>query len=163
MASDNGGSGIVSMGHIVDCAATGNAADGIYAGGFSIARGCRAINNGNNGIQAGPSSMIMNSMANFNGASGMRLWGDVLAVGNICVANDEAGIRASNGGNRIDGNQVMRNNIGIDVLVDGYYSLVIRNSAWGNTLANYAGPPGNDTGPIGSAASSTSAWTNFDD
>jgi hypothetical protein len=163
IATGNGGIGIRSWGQVVDCIATGNGADGIFAAGHSIVRGCRAFDNDNNGIQVGAASSISNSVANNNRASGIRLWGDVLATGNVCVYNDEAGIRASNTGNRIDGNQVMHNSIGIDIVQDGTYSQVMRNSAWGNNLANYAYAPGVDVGPIGAASNSTSPWANFED
>jgi hypothetical protein len=162
IATGNGGIGIRSWGHIVDCTGSDNGADGIFAAGASIVRGCKAVDNGNNGIQVGLASTISNSVANHNGASGIRLWGAVLATGNACFFNTEAGIRASNTGNRIDGNQAMHNAIGIDVVQDGYYSQVIRNTAWGNTLANYAYAPGNDVGPIGAASTSTSPWANFE-
>jgi parallel beta-helix repeat protein len=81
---------------------------------------------------------------------GVRVSSQCLVVNNTCDDNgasggDGAGIHATTGDNRIDGNTVTRNDRGIDVDFSG--NLIIRNSASGNTT-NYVIAADNRYGPV---------------
>ena len=69
-----------------------------------------------------------------------------------------AGIHAAETDNRIEGNNLIGNDVGIEVVSGG--NLIIKNSASGNTT-NYDIVDGNHVGPIGSAATATSPWANL--
>ena len=74
------------------------------------------------------------------------------------LRNNDVGIYAVGGSNRIEGNHVTDGGTGVKV--DGTTNVIIKNSAQGYR-APYEIVPGNDVGPIGTAASSTSPWANI--
>ncbi len=109
-------------------------------------RNCYASRNFNDGIGVISNSVVEGSHCEENGSLG-RLGGD------------GAGITATGGRNRIDGNHVVRNDRGIEV--SSTSSTILRNSASGNTDDYGSIVGGNDTAPIGTAAASTSPWANL--
>jgi len=170
--------GLAAGGVIEGCVAQGNTGVGLNVGGS--VRNCVSISNQNgmqgsgvfdacrmegntfNGLNMFDGS-VSNCHVRTNGIDGISLFQNSLVLNNICLSNGTtavgAGIRAQNVGNRIEGNQVNSNDTGIDCDVAG--NLVIRNAARSNT-DNYGQiVGGNDVGPIGTAAASTSPFANI--
>ena len=159
-AADNGVNGIVvSSGSTVSgCTAQGNTLNGIAASGLgSTVSGCTASYNTGDGIVTGTGgSTVSGCTAAYNTGDGIESSSDCHVVGNNCHNNgnggDSAGIHATGGGNRIDGNHVTDNDRGIDVDLAG--NLIIRNSAGGNTTSNYDIVAANKVGVIVAAPDS---------
>lgn len=130
---------------IIDCVVSENNINGIEVVAQCSVTGCNAARNRNNGIVATAGCRIENNHCDSNGTFSGGAAG--------------AGIRVTGDRNRIDNNSVSNNDFGLQVTVTR--STIIRNSARGNTN-NYGGiVAGNDTGPIGTAAASTSPWANL--
>jgi hypothetical protein len=95
--------------------------------------------------------------------------GGSLVIDNVIAANDtanQAGVGALSvvsSNNRIEGNHITGNSgHGLWINADsGVNNIVIRNSVIGFGGNNYVIASGNDVGPIGTAAASTSPWANF--
>jgi parallel beta-helix repeat protein len=176
----NGGAGLNANGAIENCVAESNAI-GIAGGGSirgcSVAtntssgmqifsgsvENCRSFSNGGVGIIGSNSVRIVDCLSHQNGGDGIQIGGDCYVSG--CQANFNgtssvgAGVHATGTDNRIEGNNVATNDAGIDC--DSAGNVVIRNSASGNT-DNYGQiVGGNDVGPIGTGATSTSPWANI--
>jgi len=176
---------------ITNCTATNNFSTGIYVDGTSVISNCTANNNLLSGIEAAAGAegtRIANCVAAENAFDGINVVdqcsvvscnaarnnnnGIVAAAGcriesNHCDSNGAlgggtgpgAGIRVTGDRNRIDNNSVTKNDFGVQAT--STRSTIIRNSARGNT-DNYGGiVAGNDVGPIGTAAASTSPWANI--
>ncbi len=82
-------------------------------------------------------------------------------VHNVCAAHSQAAIRniSPSHHNRIEGNHVSASAVGLDIDTATQPNVIVRNSVAGGTA--YSIGSGNDVGPIGTAASSTSPWANF--
>jgi parallel beta-helix repeat protein len=152
-AFDNDDNGIiVPIGSVLrNCSAFGNAGDGIAtAVGFNgRIEGCEAFSNTGSGIvvaggASGGGFVVVNNVSHTNGVGGVG-----------------AGILVATSGvpTHVEGNDVVGNDTGIDVDTAG--NVIMRNSASGNTV-EYDIVVGNDVGPIGTAAASTSPWANID-
>ena len=131
--------------------------------GFSLSlastiRHCLATGNAGDGIRAGGSDIVIESNT---------------AAANGSSTGDGAGIHLTSGDCRVEGNNVIDNDRGIDV--DGAGNFIVRNSASGNT-SNYVLVAGNavgaivvtvasgvvnGTGPLASSLGSTDPWANF--
>jgi parallel beta-helix repeat protein len=163
---------------------------GISAGGDSTVIGCTANNNRTTngtltsttgiGISVASGSTVKNCTVASNSADGIRLTSNSLVAGNMARDNGfstgiGSGIHSTSSDNRIEDNNVVDNDLGIEVASSG--SLIIKNSASGNTL-NYVIAASNQYGVIldltapGSAAASgssapgtltttTNPWANF--
>lgn len=161
---------------IHDCTAYANVGGGIAASSSTIT-GCTASFNEGDGITAS-SSKITNCTAVRNYGDGIQVETVCFVEGNSCSSNgflsfgDAAGIHAIGTDNRIEGNNVVDNDRGIDV--DSAGNLIIKNSATGNAinyvivLANRVGvivqPPNSSeiSGSTGGAGvGSTDPWANF--
>lgn len=130
---------------------------GFNVGSHSTMSGCAAYNNQGDGILISQHTVIRQNSSSFNGSSG-----------------DGAGIHSTGAGNRIEENNVNQNDRGIDV--DGTHSIVVKNTARGNST-NFDIVADNRYGPIeditanGTAAvsgntaaanlSNTNPWANF--
>jgi len=140
-----------------------NAINGFTLGTGSNIQGCTAAFNGTDGILTLIGTHITGCSANGNSNDGIQVGSDCYVVGNISTSNgagvpDGACIHATGSDNRIDGNNVTDCDRGIDV--DSLGNVIVRNSASGNgTQYDIVG--GNDVGPIGTAAASTSPWANL--
>ena len=154
----------------------GNSSYGIYAANDGMVVECSASYNSNTnsqstslqgvGISVGWYGTIKDCTSSLNRGDGIRVSGRNLVEGNTCISNgnsgDGAGIHVIQTDNRIDGNTVTTNDRGIDVDVAG--NLIIRNSASGNTTANYDWAGTQTIGPIITATgtiTSTNPWANF--
>ena len=162
VASGNSGNGITvgNVCKIENCTVLNNTGDGIHGGVVVAVSGCVAASNAN-GINLGDHALVSDCHTNGNTASGILVADFSIVRG--CTADfngsvGAGGINVTGSGNRIEANNVTRNSAGIQVSGSG--NLIIRNSARGNTI-NYFNASGNDVGPIGSAATSTSPWANI--
>jgi len=125
---------------------------------------CRSINNGTDGIFAQFANTISDCVAKDNWGNGIKIIAGNYVLRNTVDLNgfdtgDGAGIHVVSQANRVDSNNVLTNDRGIDVDVGG--NLIVRNSARNNGT-NYDIVGGNDVGPVGSAATATSPWANIE-
>lgn len=138
----------IGGGLITECVSYGSTGFGISTtqdgslGGNSHISNCEANGNTAGGIQVGTACTVSNCTANSNGSAGAGI-----------------GILANGSGNRIDSNLVVSNRVGIQLTAAG--NIMMRNAARTNVGGNYSFVGGNDIGPIGTAATSGSAWANF--
>ena len=157
-----------------------NTLDGIQVPTGSTVTACSAAFNGGNGIFIfGGSSTVANCTATDNTINGIRVQGgSSTVIGNNCNSNgfgagSGAGIFSA-GSDRIEGNTVQSNDRGIQVI--GTHSLILRNSASGNTdpgpapAPNYVIAASNSFGPIvnvsavgdiSGTANANHPWANF--
>jgi hypothetical protein len=167
-----------------DCRADGNSQRGFVANDRSVFTNCSAANNATGGFVARDGTLFNrcvasdNTLDGFNARFGSR-WeacvsrsntGDGIETssgGNIlnCLldtnglgASIAANIRVTGDSARIDGNTLVGADFGLVVSAAG--NTIVRNNARNNGT-NYSIVGGNDTGPIGTAATSTSPWANL--
>jgi parallel beta-helix repeat protein len=175
-SNTNGGILVTRTGVISSCTASNNGGEGIHISNGTVLN-CTARGNANVGIRAADvGNTVSNCTANANTFDGIRLDGQSTAIGNTCGFNDGAGIQVVGGGTRIEGNNVTGNDLG-GIKIMGTRCLILRNSAWLNSVANYDIAADNRYGPIlnitaagspavlGSSAADTTAtthpWANF--
>jgi parallel beta-helix repeat protein len=171
---------------IADCVVALNGFGGIDVFDTANVRSCTARGNGGNGITANSGCVVTDCLTEFNAGHGITIdrgvvrnctaRGNVLngidafiscqIIGNHCLQNgnggDGAGINSSLGGHRIEGNNVVGNDRGIDCN-PSTGNLIIRNSASGNG-PDYDVVAGNTIGPIitsGSIATSSNPHANY--
>jgi parallel beta-helix repeat protein len=170
-ARQNNGAGISTLyGNTVSgCTANFNFAGGIIVGEGCTVTGCTAKSNGADGIAADGGSTVSGCTSSANSGDGIEVSSSCLVVNNTCQGNgqaagDGAGINATSSRNRIDSNNVMGNDRGIDCN-PASTNLIIRNSARGNTT-NYDIVAGNNSGAIivspGVGFIATNPWANFE-
>jgi len=149
-----------------DLLVSGNGNDGIVAGAGLI-RHVLARANAARGIaiQDITGGTIEDCQVIENLATGIVIYYNGIVTNNNVYHNSAWGILAVNTGNRIDGNHVVANgSYGLISVVTG--NIFVRNTAIGNVGGgggNYNIAPGNDVGPIGTAATATSPWANISD
>jgi parallel beta-helix repeat protein len=145
---------------IIGCTAASNSGDGIFPNNNCTIKDCTAVLNGT-GIYGGGTarSSIVGCTASQNTGNGIVFGSDSLIMGNNASGNGIDGFHSSGGSlNHIDGNTASHN------AHDGFIlgnDLVVRNSAFFNTTADYSPTSGTNYGPINSASTSTSPWANF--
>jgi len=130
--------------------------------------------NGHHGIAIGNGCTVTHCYVENNQNVGILVDGDgSQIIGNTLVGNNSgnnagsAAIMLKGSNNRIEGNHVT----GTGTAGDGIQfnnggcinNVIIKNSVAGNGANNYtiAGGSGNDCGPVGTAATSTSPWANI--
>lgn len=158
---------------ITGSTAFGNSVNGIDAGDRTTVRSCTATFNGNAGIHLNYQGTAQQCTAGNNGSFGILSDANGFAsiLENNCSFNgilafggtpsNGAGIYVTNSpGCRIEGNTLDINYAAL-VVAPNLHAFVLRNSAYGNVITNYSVGAGNDVGPIGSAATSTSPWANL--
>jgi parallel beta-helix repeat protein len=125
---------------------------------------CRARFNSDNGFSVNYGGTVRNCSSADNGGHGIWVGYDSQIVGNICRANGaaSAGIYVPGDSNRVEGNTIHGNDIGLQVT--GTDNLVIGNSARGNS-PNFDIIAGNEQGQIvtnpGMGFVNSNPWTNF--
>jgi len=127
---------------VLDSTARGNSVHGIIVTAGCLVRGCVASANSENGIWIDESpgaagALVSGCVVDGNGRNGIRLDGRSTVTGNQVRANgspDKAGIWVKGDFNRIDGNNVVDNYIGLDV--DGSFNVIARNSVINSSHAN---------------------------
>lgn len=167
----NSGSGI-SLGaysRVQNCRANANQVHGIVIGDFSQVIGCQCNANTDTGIYANEACSVSGCACIDNGQSGIYIFlPGCKIIDNTCDYNNsgdypfQAGIYIDDSDNRVEGNHVIGNEIaGIAVASNYVANIIIRNTAAANLPSNYSIAPGNDPGPIGTAATATSPWANI--
>jgi hypothetical protein len=167
VCNNNGSQGIyTSDGFTISgSVAAGNVLNGIAAGRNSSVRACSVQTNGVAGILVDTNSSVQDCTASFNVNNGIQASTGCLIEHNTCSGNGggnlgDGGIRCTGNANRVDSNHLTFNNAN-GLYLDGSTNTIVRNSAKGNLTTNYSTGTGNDVGPIGSAAASTSPWANL--
>jgi len=150
---------------ITGCSAYLNNGSGISTGSGCTITGCSAYSNFGDGISANSTTTISNCTARINTLDGIRVFSDCLILANMCSANgnggDGAGIHATGSDNRIEGNNCVDADRGIDVDVAG--NIIIKNTCSGNTLDwvivanNVVGPILDRRAPVSAAINGFSA------
>ena len=164
-AFDNVSAGIVvSLGSTVLNSTAYSNTNGIVASSGSTVTGCTAASNATNGIVIAFGATVTGCTCREN-KTGINVGDDSRIVDNTCdqnVLGTGTGILINGSDNRIDGNHVTDNAIGIDC--NGTGNLIIRNTAAGNTAA-YSIVAGNNYGAIlsgpGVGVAATNPWNNF--
>ena len=139
---------------VTSCSARDNNDDGILVGVGGTISNCTSLSNGDaagdDGIVASIGSSITGCTSTQNDEDGIQVSSDCYVARNNSRLNggavaDGAGVHSTSSNNRIDENNVTDNDVGI--AVDSLDSIVIRNSASGNTT-NYVIAAGNSVGEI---------------
>lgn len=150
---------------VSDCSVTNSENAGISAGDGALVAGCSVRLNWF-GISLGNHSKVVNSTSSSNSTTGVGIGNSSVASGNVIDGND-GGLVAGSGG-RIEGNSLTNNVTGLDV--SGTGNLIIKNSASGNSTADFSIVAGNSVGPIVNVAgagdisgtpNSDHPWANF--
>lgn len=164
---------------VIGCSARDNTADGFVVSSASVVSNCSAYSNGTDGIRAASTSVtISGCTSSFNVGDGIEVPGNCHIINNICDGNGVGagtgmGIKATGTDSRIEGNSLMRNDIGLDVQLSGNF--IVRNTAAGNGTVNYQIIANNKVGFIvsapnslaingstgGAGVGSTDPWANF--
>jgi len=149
---DNGGSGFfVSAGSsLLNCSATKNIENGIEANSSSL-ENCTSRDNDGDGFTANRGCAMINCSAQINDGDGIELGSECIVRGGAFEDNQGAGIRvrSTGGNNRVDGNHVTGNLVGIEV--ESADNLIVRNSVSINTT-NFNIVGGNTVGPTVTSA-----------
>ncbi|MCK5529509.1 MAG: right-handed parallel beta-helix repeat-containing protein [Kiritimatiellae bacterium] len=137
---------------VINCTANGNTNTNFPSSNF---QGC--------GIYASASS-IKNCSVMYNQGDGIRATSGSYIEGNQCRANGSgdgigAGIHITSSDNRIEGNNLIANDNGLEVDITGNF--IVKNTASGNTT-NYVVAAGNDLGTIQTSPVAAGAWDNFE-
>ncbi len=157
---------------VLRCLVFNNTGYGIQTGQSSLVLDCASRGNRSSGIVVSLGSHVRNCTSAVNTGHGIEAHNRCYIIGNTCDRNGYtatgAGILVRFNWSRIEANNVMAQDLGIDV--DGQNNLIIKNSAGGNT-DNYDIVAGNSYGPIlnvvgvGDISSVTGAdhpWANFE-
>ena len=166
-------------GTITRCTAYNNTGAGIAGAAGTVITECVANTSGSHGITTGSGCTISRCTVRSNVGDGINVFSSCLVLNNACSLNgngagDGAGIHALSADNRIEGNNCIGADRGIDVDVAG--NIIVRNSASGNTT-NYVIVANNVFGAIvdrtapasaavsgnaaASSAGTTDPWANF--
>lgn len=132
---------------VTECKSRGNYEFGFFAGDAAKITGCTAAHNGMGGIHCWNYSTIRDSLVVRNSGDGIRIDSQCRVVGNNSCENGiiwdptgyGAGIRVDGVANRIEDNNVAKNNVGIEVMwntTGAGKNLIVRNSASDN-LSSY--------------------------
>jgi parallel beta-helix repeat protein len=174
--------------HFENLRLSGNGSDGLRSGASSLVRACTSNENGGNGLVASDGSEVLNCVANANGADGIQ--GSLGCTIQACTARgnktdgievvagcvvrennsdtngnpgDGAAINLISGGNRIERNNVLSSDRGIDAN-PAIGNIIVGNTAKGNGT-NYDIVAGNSAGEIlnvgGATIVTDKPWVNF--
>jgi hypothetical protein len=172
----NGNNGVTAANNcsVIGCTVSTNNYYGVAVGNNCTVKDCTVSANDNpgyatvGGINVGSNCTVIDCNASGNGftgaGDGINCSSGNLITGNICNGNGNTGIIVSGGQNRIDGNAVGNNSgYGIYASSANVANRITRNSASGNSAANYYNYAGNtDYAPTGSVNNaSVSPWANF--
>jgi hypothetical protein len=156
---------------VANCSSSYNGAHGFYGQYFMCRDSIASFNNGA-GFYLYNYAQIIHCHSSNNTQDGIALGVACHARENTCVNNNSAGtagyagIRTFYSLGQVEGNSVQYA-AGIGIFVNTNTTLlstgwsVVRNRTRGPTATAYIYPSGNDLGPIGDAATSTSPWANL--
>jgi len=127
-----------------DCVATSNDNDGIKAGSTARVTGCLTAANGQHGIEVEDASFVARNLCAKNG---------------LDAGSNGAGILASGANNRLEGNTLLDNDVGL--MTTAADNAILLNDCQQNSVAQYVIAAGSAFGAMGFAATSASAFANF--
>jgi parallel beta-helix repeat protein len=157
----NGGTGIrgaVST-TVRECVAEYNGQHGISVAVGGTVSKCAVGDNGQHGVLVvGNACTVNNCTVWDNAGSAIHVNSQARVVDNTCSSNKK-GVLTIGNDNRIEGNNVTRNIVGIEIAQTG--NIIVRNTASGNTT-NYNIVAGNTVGPITSNPTDFWPWANFE-
>ena len=147
----------------------GAGGSGIDPNGGSLVVDCVIANNlgttNNVGIFVNSQSHVKHCVISGNSGDALRVNDGCFILENECSGNGRHGINATGSGSRIDANSLTSNGgYGLQVTTVSGSNLIIRNSAYNNSLTGYNIASGNKDALIlspGSAFASTGPWVNF--
>jgi len=146
------------------CSARQNSGRGFQLLSANVVTGCTAYLSGGDGMRVSTGSSVSGCAFYENVGSGLVLSGlGCSASSNTFRGNNAAGILVSASDCRIEGNTLTDNAIGLDVDIAGNF--IARNTASGNTTANYSFTGVQTVGPVIVATGtivSTNPWANFE-
>ncbi|MBX3392616.1 MAG: right-handed parallel beta-helix repeat-containing protein [Phycisphaeraceae bacterium] len=150
---------------ISNCTASNNTGNGIAAGGGCTITNCASMSNTQLGISVETGSTVADCTVRSNVLDGIRCNSSCIVRNNTCASNgnggDGANIHATGNDNRIEGNNCILADRGIDV--DAAGNIIVRNTCSGNTVNwdiaanNVVGPILDRTAPASAAISGNSA------
>jgi parallel beta-helix repeat protein len=170
----NEGTGIhgVSACTLTDNTASYNAGTGIRAGYGCTVTNNTAYRNDADGISAEASCTVTGNTVTENNGNGIHVESNCRVVANTCYQNgrlgDGAGIHATSRNNRIQANNLVLNDRGVEV--DAAGNIIVKNTASDNA-PNYEILAGNAYGPIvdvngvgdiSATANASHPWANFE-
>ena len=157
LRNDSVGISIGSGGQVINCVVSANVGSGIAGQSRVIVKNCTVTANGSFGIHiTGSGGIITECTVNFNDGAGISASSNVLVLNNVANSNGQGGgnvggIRLLNQGNRVEGNMMVNNPIGLDASSgSATHNLIIGNTARGNTT-NFVIRSDNKVGVIVSA------------
>lgn len=169
-AADNGGDGFLMTASVVveNCNATNNMGNGFSSGIGCVFRGCHAARNVLSGFSVSSATVLEGCVAILQGAHGFTAssisrvnftncrgdnntgdgfnFGQAILLNCVADANTNSGFHSIGTGSRIEGCTASSNVRGFDI--DSNASILVRNTARGNTTANYDIAANNYYGPI---------------
>lgn len=164
----NGGRGIAAniAATIKDCKVRDNTGSGIEIGMAGKVSGCVSGNNGGSGIYATWYCDIRDCIVTANGADGIVIDKNCRVTENSSGSNaGGAGILVRQTGNRIVGNNLTDNKYGLFTQTSATNNLIVRNTATGNSTANFVVQEENAYGTrrilLGEVGATVGAWANF--
>ncbi len=159
------GFSLPDTGIIHDCLANSISGDAFLLGYMSIATHCVVNGSGGTGMHLLGYGIQVRDCALRDSPVGILIDQSSYSqvMNNTCVAHSQAGIRnlSPSHRNRIQANDVSNSAIGIDIAAASQANVIVLNTVGGNGT-NYSIGAGNDVGPIGTAATSTSPWSNIE-
>lgn len=141
------------------CTAYGNGLSGFNLGSASVITGCTAYFNIQHGVNAGTGCTVEGNNCRINSGDGVKASSACVIRDNMCTNNGlgtaiGAGVHTTGADNKIEGNNCIGGDTGIDVDTSG--SMIIRNTCNFNTN-NWAIASGNAVGPIVTVGTNSSA------
>lgn len=142
-----------------------NTGGGIVAGADSMISDCVVSGNGGNGIAVAQSftsgsGIVSGCIVDGNMLDGVLFDNNMTVSGNTITNNGADGIHATDGGNRIDGNN-LNGNIGKEINVEGSGNTIVRNS-FGGADSDLSIVVGNSKGPTENGGTPLSnPWANI--
>jgi len=144
------GIAVAARSSVLHCTVSANVEDAIDTGASCTVINCTAAGNGGVGVNATNGCTISGNTVRGNG-TGIVVTGGCYISNNLIDVNANDGIQVSGSNNRIEANNCTFNDEGIVLAATGSHNLVIRNTADGNTTANYDIAANNVVGTIVSA------------
>ncbi|MCA9305534.1 MAG: right-handed parallel beta-helix repeat-containing protein [Phycisphaerales bacterium] len=150
---------------VIDTTTSSNGGNGIDAGDACAIERCTVNENEINGVLAGIHARVIDCTASENGVHGIETDGDATIKGNNCDSNGVsstvgAGVLVTGADCRVEDNNCTDNDYGFLTFASG--CLIVRNSASGNTTANFNISAGNDLGTIQTSPIGAGPWDNFE-
>ncbi|MDX2116613.1 MAG: right-handed parallel beta-helix repeat-containing protein [Planctomycetota bacterium] len=149
----NSGFGAGWGARFINCGAESCTGDGFLSGFNAVIESCTATLNGGDGFELSDAAIIRNSTTYNNYGHGINALGRSTILSNNCTGNGSnvagttsAGIFINGADCRVEANNLIGNDWGIRAAAAG--NLIIRNTASGNTTANYSSAAGNVWGPV---------------